>query len=135
MGEPLPTAPTIGLNVKQFKKGGVKMKVWDIGGQVQYRSEWGTYTKGCDCIIYLVDAGNVFNLSWKSLSTNLILHKPDCLSISKKELHLLLEDTELNGIPILVIGNKIDIKPHLTESEIITGNLVVSSLATLNYLR
>lgn len=35
---------------------------------------------------------------------------------------MLLEDKELNGIPLLVIGNKIDIKPHLTESEIITGN-------------
>lgn len=33
-GESLPTAPTIGLNVKHIKKGGVAIKVWDIGGQV-----------------------------------------------------------------------------------------------------
>ena len=59
MGESLPTAPTIGLNVKTFKKGGCNMKVWDIGGQVQYRPEWGMYTKGCDCIIFLVDTSNV----------------------------------------------------------------------------
>ena len=58
-GEALPTAPTIGLNVKHLKKGGVNMKVWDIGGQVQYRSEWGRYTKGCDAIIFLIDASNV----------------------------------------------------------------------------
>jgi len=32
LGEASVTAPTIGLNVKQFKKGGVKMKMWDIGG-------------------------------------------------------------------------------------------------------
>ena len=35
------------------------MKVWDLGGQVQYRSEWGTYTKGCDAIIFVTDAGHV----------------------------------------------------------------------------
>jgi Arf/Sar family protein len=38
MGEASITAPTIGLNVKQAKKGNVSMKIWDIGGQVQYRS-------------------------------------------------------------------------------------------------
>jgi ADP-ribosylation factor-like protein 8 len=32
MGEAQFTAPTIGLNVKSFKKGGVNLKVWDIGG-------------------------------------------------------------------------------------------------------
>ena len=30
----LPTTPTIGLNVKTVQKQGVKMKVWDLGGQV-----------------------------------------------------------------------------------------------------
>ena len=37
------------------------MKVWDIGGQVQFRSEWGNYAKGCDVIIFLIDASNVLN--------------------------------------------------------------------------
>lgn len=32
-----------------------------------------------------------------------------------------MEDKELNGIPILIMGNKIDIKPHLDEKEIIEG--------------
>ena len=41
MGHPVETVPTIGLNVKVVKKGGVVMKCWDIGGQEQYRSEWG----------------------------------------------------------------------------------------------
>lgn len=29
------TCPTIGLNVKLLRKGGVQMKCWDIGGQAQ----------------------------------------------------------------------------------------------------
>lgn len=40
---------------------------------------------------------------------------------------MLLEDKELNGIPLLVLGNKIDLKPHLTESEIITGKILYFS--------
>lgn len=59
MGEALPAVPTIGLNVKNFKKSGVKMKVWDLGGQVQYRADWGCYTKGCNAILFMVDASNV----------------------------------------------------------------------------
>ena len=89
MGEPLETCPTIGLNVKRVKRGGVNLKCWydrcdtlacppvqlaalcvtlraavvrtavtvrDIGGQKQYRSEWARYTRGCDVIIFVVDA-------------------------------------------------------------------------------
>lgn len=59
MGHPVETCPTIGLNVKLVKKSGVQMKCWDIGGQAQYRTEWGRYTRGCDVIIYVVDANAV----------------------------------------------------------------------------
>lgn len=42
--------------IKMIKRGGVQMKCWDIGGQAQYRGEWGRYTRGSDVIIYVVDA-------------------------------------------------------------------------------
>ncbi len=32
LGQSYPSAPTIGLNIKQVKKDGINMKVWDIGG-------------------------------------------------------------------------------------------------------
>lgn len=84
MGQALPTAPTIGLNVKNLKKGGVSMKVWDIGGQVQYRSEWGRYTKGCDVILFMVDASNVFFLFCNILFKHKkILRKIACLFLKK----------------------------------------------------
>ncbi|KAF1774525.1 P-loop containing nucleoside triphosphate hydrolase [Phytophthora cactorum] len=102
MGHPVETCPTIGLNVKLVKKGGVQMKCWDIGGQAQYRSEWGRYTRGCDVIIYVVDA-NAF----------------DQISLARKELHRLLEDRELATTPLLVLANKIDLEPHISEPELI----------------
>ena len=57
-GEPTETAPTVGLNVKTMQKGKVTMKCWDIGGQAKFRSEWPRYTKGCDAILFVVDAAN-----------------------------------------------------------------------------
>mmetsp|Transcript_17438 Transcript_17438/g.25455 ORF Transcript_17438/g.25455 Transcript_17438/m.25455 type:complete len:178 (-) Transcript_17438:62-595(-) len=101
-GHPVETCPTIGLNVKVIRKGGVQMKCWDIGGQAQYRSEWGRYTRGCDVIIYVVDA-----------------HAMDLVPLARKELHRLLEDRDLAMTPILVLANKIDLEPHISEAELI----------------
>ncbi|KNH07322.1 ADP-ribosylation factor-like protein [Perkinsela sp. CCAP 1560/4] len=102
MGHALETHPTIGLNVKMIKKEGTLMKVWDLGGQDRFRGEWERYTRGSDCIIFCVDASAI-----------------DRLSEAKKELHRLLENTSLRGMPILVCLNKIDIEPHIEKEEAI----------------
>lgn len=101
-GRPVETCPTIGLNVKLVKRGGVTMKCWDIGGQSQYRSEWPRYTRGCDVIIYVVDANAMGSIA-----------------LAKQELHRLLEDRELATTPLLVCANKIDLEPHIKEPELI----------------
>lgn len=103
-GTPMETAPTIGLNVRMVKKGGVQMKCWDLGGQSQYRQEWGRYTRGCNCIIFVVDASAQHLL-------------PD----AKAELHRLLEDPELATTALLVVSNKIDLEPHVSEQNLIKG--------------
>ena len=46
--------------------------------------EWGRYTRGCGCILFVVDANAIYLL-------------PD----AKKELHRLLEDRELANTPLL----------------------------------
>lgn len=101
-GQAIETCPTIGLNVKTVKKNGVQMKCWDVGGQQQYRSEWGRYTRGCDVILYVVDTADIANIDQ-----------------SKKELNRLLEDRELSHTPILILANKIDLTPHLSEAQLI----------------
>jgi len=103
-GAPLTPVPTIGLNVRTVSKGNSTIKVWDLGGQVQYRSEWPRYTKGAGAILFVLDAS-----------------APDVVSLARRELHVLLEDRELGGIPLLVLANKIDLDPHLAEPEIIKG--------------
>eukprot|EP00455_Lapot_gusevi_P017189 TRINITY_DN19103_c0_g1_i1.p1 TRINITY_DN19103_c0_g1~~TRINITY_DN19103_c0_g1_i1.p1 ORF type:complete len:178 (+),score=43.56 TRINITY_DN19103_c0_g1_i1:56-589(+) len=95
--------PTVGLNVKMLKRGGVSFKVWDIGGQQQFREEWSRYCKGCDVIVFVVDISDV-----------------ERLPMARKELHRLLEDRELQNMPLLVLANKIDIG-QIREQELIKG--------------
>ena len=45
-----------------MQKGGVNMKVWDIGGQQQFRDEWPRYCKGVDTIVFVVDTSEVLQL-------------------------------------------------------------------------
>ena len=43
---------------------------------------------------------------------------PDNLSVSKSELHDLLSKTSLSGIPLLVLGNKIDRPGALSKDDL-----------------
>ncbi len=45
------------------------------------------------------------------------------ISNAKFDLNKMLDNAYLKGIPLLVIGNKIDVKDHMTESEIIESIL------------
>lgn len=103
-GVPVETVSTVGLNVRMIKRGGVAMKCWDLAGSEPYRGEWGRFTKGCDVIIFVVDANATYLL-------------PE----AKKELHRLLEDRELARTALLVVANKIDLEPHATEPVLIRG--------------
>eukprot|EP01063_Lacrimia_lanifica_P040786 TRINITY_DN9385_c0_g2_i1.p4 TRINITY_DN9385_c0_g2~~TRINITY_DN9385_c0_g2_i1.p4 ORF type:complete len:180 (+),score=85.85 TRINITY_DN9385_c0_g2_i1:90-629(+) len=101
-GFPAETMPTVGLNVKSVKKEGVMMKVWDLGGQERFRDDWSRYSEGCDVIVFVVDSSDY-----------------ERIHIAKKELHRLLEDRNLQGLPLLVVLNKIDLTPHMSKEEVI----------------
>ena len=42
-----------------FIKKDLSMKIWDIGGQFQYRQNWVDYAKMGDVIIFMIDGSNV----------------------------------------------------------------------------
>ena len=98
------TAPTVGLQVRQFKKGNLNIKCWDLGGQQSYRPEWARYARGVDVILFVVDAADA-----------------NRIAAARKELHRLLEDAALAHTPLLVAANKIDLTPHLSEDAVIKG--------------
>ncbi|KAM6456843.1 ADP-ribosylation factor-like protein 8A isoform 1-T1 [Liasis olivaceus] len=94
--------PTVGFNMRKITKGNVTIKLWDIGGQPRFRSMWERYCRGVSAIVYMVDAAD-----------------QEKIEASKNELHNLLDKPQLQGIPVLVLGNKRDLAGALDEKELI----------------
>ncbi|KPM09178.1 ADP-ribosylation factor-like protein 8B-A-like protein [Sarcoptes scabiei] len=88
--------------MRKVTKGNVSIKIWDIGGQPRFRSMWEKYCRGVQAIIYMVDAAD---------------HSK--IEASKTELHALLSKPQLEGIPVLVLGNKKDLAGALDEKQLI----------------
>lgn len=44
---------------------------------------------------------------------------PQKMAMAKKELHKLLNDGGIDSMPLMVLANKIDVQPHVVESELI----------------
>jgi ADP-ribosylation factor-like protein 8 len=84
--------PTSGFDKKRIKKNHITLKFWDMGGQPRYRSMWARYCRGVGVIIFVVD-----------------IQDTAAFKVAKEELHTLLSKPILEGIPLLVLGNKMDI--------------------------
>ncbi|CBI33514.3 hypothetical protein AAG906_038515 [Vitis piasezkii] len=102
--------PTVGFNMRKVTKGNVIIKVWDLGGQQRFRTMWERYCRGVSAILYVVDAAD-----------------RDSVPISRSELHSLLTKPSLTGIPLLVVGNKIDRSEALSEQSLV-GQLDLKSI-------
>ena len=90
------TIPTIGFNQRQIKKGKIQMKLWDLGGQPRFRESWEKYCRDADVIIFVTDSADKGNMD-----------------IARTQLHQLISFPSLDGIPLLVLGNKNDIPEAL----------------------
>lgn len=77
-------------------------EIWDIGGQPRFRSMWERYCRGVNAIVYMVDAAD-----------------REKIEASRNELHNLLDKPQLQGIPVLVLGNKRDLPNALDEKQLI----------------
>ncbi|KAM0055287.1 putative small GTP-binding protein [Helianthus debilis subsp. tardiflorus] len=102
--------PTVGFNMRKVTKGNVTIKLWDLGGQPRFRSMWERYCRAVSAIVYVVDAAD-----------------QDNLSTSKSELHDLLSKPSLSGIPLLVLGNKID-KEGALSKQALTDQMDLKSI-------
>ncbi|KAF1963479.1 ADP-ribosylation factor family protein [Byssothecium circinans] len=94
--------PTVGFNMKRVQKGHVTLKCWDLGGQPRFRSMWERYCRGVNAMVFIVDSAD-----------------RDALPVAREELKLLLEKPALDGIPLLVLGNKSDLPNKMSVDELI----------------
>ncbi|KAJ6261131.1 ADP-ribosylation factor [Drechslerella dactyloides] len=94
--------PTVGFNMKRVQKGHVTLKCWDLGGQPRFRAMWERYCRGANAIVFIVDSADIA-----------------ALPIAREELHTLLLKPILEGIPLLVLGNKSDLPDKLGVDDLI----------------
>ncbi|KAI9627778.1 hypothetical protein PSHT_14107 [Puccinia striiformis] len=92
--------PTVGFNMRKYTKGSVTIKLW--GSQPRFRSMWERYCRGVTAIVFVVDSSD-----------------PKGIEASKLELQSLVTKPELNGIPLLVLGNKNDLEQSMKVGELI----------------
>lgn len=94
--------PTVGFAMKRVKVKSVTLKCWDLGGQPRFRSMWERYCKGVSAIIFVVDCAD-----------------SSTIEKAKSELHDLMSKESLQGIPLLVLGNKNDLPEAIGVDETI----------------
>lgn len=84
--------PTVGFNMRRVQKGGVTLKMWDLGGQARFRTMWERYCRGVSAVVFVVDAAD-----------------EERFETARVELHDILSRPALDGIPVLLLANKSDL--------------------------
>ncbi|KAF7314201.1 Nucleoside triphosphate hydrolase protein [Mycena kentingensis (nom. inval.)] len=94
--------PTVGFIFRKVRKGNVTLKIWDVAGQPKFRTMWERYCHGADAIVFIVDSAD-----------------PEKFNTARFELHQLLSQPALGGVPLLVLGNKNDLEASVPVKDLI----------------
>ncbi|KAH8205775.1 hypothetical protein TruAng_000051 [Truncatella angustata] len=113
----LKTVPTVGQNVSTLTLPDMYLKIWDVGGQMSLRKLWQSYYSSCHAIVFIIDSTDIGDglLPLGSASDG---GADGDAAVGKEtlgrldECRLVLEDvlqhTEAEGVPVLVLANKQD---------------------------
>ncbi len=116
MNETVKTIPTIGFNVETMEYKGLKMTMWDIGGQNKLRDLWKHYYQNTDAIIYVIDSND-----------------QDRIDLNYETLHKMLIEPELEEACLLVYANKQDMNGSLSANEI-TDKMSLQSIKNRKWM-
>ena len=72
--------------------GGIKLAIWDLGGQKILREYWSNYFENTGVLIYVIDAADEARLDE-----------------SGNELNAVLADPIMKDVPVLIFANKQDL--------------------------
>ncbi|KNG88497.1 ADP-ribosylation factor family protein, partial [Aspergillus nomiae NRRL 13137] len=134
-GAPAPnpgkTVPTVGQNVATINLPEMYLKIWDVGGQLTMRNLWQSYYSSCHAIIFVVDSTDVGQdpdiarlpsnrRSSTASGSNADAFTEQTVGINapgsdfgrldecSEVLESVLKNSDVAGVPILVLANKQD---------------------------
>ncbi|KAL2256180.1 hypothetical protein VTK26DRAFT_2061 [Humicola hyalothermophila] len=115
----LKTVPTVGQNVSTITLPDMYLKIWDVGGQLSLRKLWQSYYASCHAIVFIIDSTDIGDgmLGPDGDSSNNTDDNPGPTTAKETsgrldECRLVLEDvlqnSEAEGVPLLILANKQD---------------------------
>jgi len=97
----LKTVPTVGQNVSTITLPDMYLKIWDVGGQHSLRKLWQSYYTSCHAIVFVIDSTDFGD-------GNLEHDNSGRLEECRLVLEDVLQHSETEGVPLLVLANKQD---------------------------
>ncbi|KAK1773236.1 P-loop containing nucleoside triphosphate hydrolase protein, partial [Copromyces sp. CBS 386.78] len=98
----LKTVPTVGQNVSTITLPDMYLKLWDVGGQLSLRALWHSYYSSCHAIIFIIDSTDIGDGQIERDQNNGRLD--ECRAV----LEDVLQHSETEGVPLLILANKQD---------------------------
>lgn len=96
------TIPTIGFNVEMLDIKTMKFYCWDVGGSDRIRPLWRHFMKNVCALVFFIDSND--RERWE---------------LAANELLFILNEEDLQGMPILVVANKNDLSNAMSREEIV----------------
>ncbi len=101
-GEFQETIPTMGINRETIDLPKLQLSVFDLGGQQDFRSMWGSINEQSDALIFVVDSTDTFRME----EAKTIFYK-------------ILKTQIREDVPVLLLLNKVDLPGRLAREEFI----------------
>jgi ADP-ribosylation factor related protein 1 len=124
--------PTVGLNIGRMEVGRVKLIFWDLGGQTGLRGIWEKYYAEVHGLVYVIDASDekrfeesrsIFEVRAARVRAR-APHEPIAEAARARARSRavcaqgLVRHPELEGVPILVLANKQDLRAAATVEDV-----------------
>lgn len=97
----LKTVPTVGQNVSTLTLPDMYLKIWDVGGQLSLRSLWQSYYASCHAIVFIIDSTDIGDGHMEHDGSGRL---DECRLV----LEDVLQNSETEGVPLLILANKQD---------------------------
>lgn len=91
----------MGFNVETVKYENLSFQLWDLGGQSEIRPYWRCYYPNTNALVFVIDSSD-----------------KERMDIAKQELFLLLQEDDLQNVPVAILANKQDIEGCLTDLQV-----------------